>query len=181
MSKMTKTIAALGVVAGLGVAAMPLSSYALEDTETVNLTVEVGQSIEITADQTAVKLGTATSSQMAEGGTGITVHTNNEKGYTATIKANGSRLIGTNDSSNQIPASGSSVVPANGTSAWGYKIGSIADYVAASTTAQEFADTTAVSAQAGDKYNLGFAVSVAPNQAADTYTGSVTLTATAKN
>ena len=28
MSKMTKTIVALGVVAGLGVAALPLSSYA---------------------------------------------------------------------------------------------------------------------------------------------------------
>lgn len=180
MSKMTKTIAALGVVAGLGVAAMPLSSYALENTETVNLTVEVGESIEISADSTDVDLGTATSSAMATGGTTITVHTNNEKGYTATIKANGSRLLGTADNSNAIPTSGSSVVPADGTSAWGYKIGSITDYVAASTTAQEFADTSAVSAQAGDKYDLGFAVSVAPNQAADTYAGSVTLTATAK-
>lgn len=180
MSKMTKTIAALGVVAGLGVAAMPLSSYALEDTETVNLTVEVGQSIEITAKETTVDLGEATSSKMAEGGTIITVHTNNERGYTATIKADGSRLTGTTDSSNLIPASGSSVVPTNGTSAWGYKIGSITDYIAATTTPQEFADTSAVSAQAGDKYDLGFAVSVAPNQAADTYKGSVTLTATAK-
>ena len=177
MSKMTKTIAALGVVAGLGVAAMPLSSYALEDSETVNFTVEVGDSIEIVADSTTVDLGTATSSAMAEGGTTITVHTNNERGYTATIKADGSRLMGTNDVSNVIPVNG---VPTNGTSSWGYKIGSITDYIAASTTPQEFASTSAVSAQAGDKYDLGFAVSVAPNQAADTYKGSVTLTATAK-
>lgn len=177
MSKMTKTIAALGVVAGLGVAAMPLSSYALDDTETVNLTVEVGQSIEITAKETTVDLGEATSSKMAEGGTVITVHTNNEAGYNATIKADQPRLL--SGDTDAIPSTGASAIPANGTSAWGYKIGSITDYVAASTTAQSFANTSAVSAQAGDTYDLNFAVSVAPNQAAGTYTGSVTLTATA--
>lgn len=183
MSKMTKTIAALGVVAGLGVAAMPLSSYALEDTEKVNhtekvdLTVEVGQSIEITAKDTNVELGEATSSKMAEGGTVITVHTNNETGYNATIKADQARLT-SGDTNYSIPSTGASAIPANGISAWGYKIGSITDYVAASTTMQSFANTSTVSAQAGDAYDLNFAVSVAPNQAAGTYTGSVTLTAT---
>ena len=44
MSKITKTIAALGVVAGLGVAALPLASYAAT---TQNIAVEA----EIGADQ----------------------------------------------------------------------------------------------------------------------------------
>jgi hypothetical protein len=44
----TKIIAALGVVAGLGVAALPLASYADSDSETVQITVTVGGSFTIT-------------------------------------------------------------------------------------------------------------------------------------
>ena len=45
MSKSTKIIAALGVVAGLGVAALPLSSYAAEGDGTISGSVTIGANI----------------------------------------------------------------------------------------------------------------------------------------
>lgn len=47
MSKMSKAIVALGVVAGLGVAAMPLSSYATTTTGKVQVNVDGAISVAI--------------------------------------------------------------------------------------------------------------------------------------
>lgn len=62
MSKMSKTIAILGVVAGLGVAALPLSSYAVEDiTDTTTTSgstrvTEASGDKKVTSAETNVKL-----------------------------------------------------------------------------------------------------------------------------
>ncbi len=180
MSKMVKTIATLGVVAGLGIAAMPLSAYALDDSETVNINVEVGEMIEIAATSTNVDLGQASHTANATGGTKVLVRTNVTNGYTATIAANDNAEL--KSGSNVIPGG---TAPATGVSNWGYKIGSISAMMGASTTPTQFANVASVTppttgdATTGDSYDLDFEVSVAPNQPAGTYSGSVVLTATA--
>lgn len=179
MSKMVKTIATLGVVAGLGISAMPLSAYALEDSETVNLNVQVGEMIEIAAEKTNIDLGEVSNTQNATGSTKIKVRTNVTNGYTATIRATDASLK-TADTVNSIPG----IKPQTGVSGWGYKIGSITDIMAATTGDTQFANVTSITPPTtgstnGDEYDLGFEVSVAPNQPAGTYSGSVILTATA--
>jgi len=57
MSKIAKSIAVLGVVAGLGVAALPMSSYAAESAP-VTIQAIVDSSIAVTADTNMVNLGT---------------------------------------------------------------------------------------------------------------------------
>ncbi len=106
MSKLTQSIAILGVVAGLGVAALPLSTYAAQPTPTnpakvvdgdandkntdtgkvatdtsINLLIEDVLSIDTSAD--VVLLNKANSFT----GTALTVNvaTNNSKGYTLNI------------------------------------------------------------------------------------------------
>ena len=52
MSKITKTIAALGVVAGLGVAALPLASYAAT-TQNITVEAEIGATLSVGAPTVA--------------------------------------------------------------------------------------------------------------------------------
>lgn len=68
MSKIAKSIAVLGVVAGLGVAALPLSSYAAESAP-VTISAIVDSSIAVTAGKDTVDLGTIAA------GTGIATQT----------------------------------------------------------------------------------------------------------
>lgn len=68
MSKIAKSMAVLGVVAGLGVAALPLSSYASESAP-VTIQATVDSSIAVTADTDMVDLGTIGA------GTGIATQT----------------------------------------------------------------------------------------------------------
>lgn len=103
MSKLTSTIAALGIVAGLGVAALPLSSYAADVTVTdptavtstdgtavdqnvgINLTVDKTLSIDASADNVNLnKTNSFTGTPLT-----VKVTTNNAKGYKLNIKGTG--------------------------------------------------------------------------------------------
>lgn len=209
MSKMTKTVAALGVVAGLGVAMLPVGAFAANSGTPVsdgpnastdggttpasaNIDVQfqalVEDTIEISAVDNLVDGGTATSSTNASGSTTVTIKTNNEAGYDATIAAStdttGVTAAGATAADMKL-ADGTAVIPGGnapvaGTSNWGYKIGDITNVMGATTNATSFANETAASADAGDEYTLGFEASVSSAQKSGTYTGKVTLTATAK-
>lgn len=146
MSKMSKTIAALGVVAGLGVAALPLSSYADDYSQSTQAKVqaEVGGAISIAVDSgnandnTLVDLGQLmVNGDVKTSSVDVIVSTNNTKvgeqgiGYTLTMS-----MVGDNNSLNNgngatIPAG----TPEKGTSAWGYTQSTItdADSIAAAT------------------------------------------------
>ena len=202
MSKMTKTVAALGVVAGLGVAMLPVGAFAAPAdtgavytgpaTQNVTFQAAVDDYIQITVAEAQVVAATpATTAQNATGSTGLTIKSNSTKGYTATIAANTGEvrnesgtittngtadMIGTN-ANNKIPG-GKAVTP--GTSAWGYKIGSLTDMVPAATTASTFAEKTTAADADGDSYTLECAASVEALQAADNYSGQDVIHATAK-
>lgn len=96
MSKMSKTIAILGVVAGLGVAALPLSTYAasivagdgensVTGNTTIKLTIKDELSMELDKDTTAgneVDLGNGTATPSMT----VKVITNNTTGYNLNLK-----------------------------------------------------------------------------------------------
>lgn len=194
MSKMTKTIAVLGVVAGLGVAALPLSSYAtagLSDTANITAQAVVGDSIEITAGQTTVTMTNVVAGATEnEASTDLTVRTNNVNGYSVNIKdADTETALKTADGSGTatgIPAG----VPSQGTNAWGFKTSSTASnvtidsewaaYRAVSTSEKNIATGTTASAAEGDVISLTFGVTVDTTIAAGTYEDVVVVTATTK-
>lgn len=200
MSKMTKTIAALGVVAGLGVAALPLSSYAtiVSGNTTVTAQAIIGEAISVTADATddIVKIENVTANQdVAEGSTNVTVQTNNANGYNVVIEdKDATTALMTTDGSGTatgIPAG----VPVKGTNAWGFKA-SAADgsSVTIPTAAQSYRAIEANGSQLalanrvsgatdtdGDVFTLTFGVTVDSSIAAGTYQDEVIITATTRS
>ena len=190
MSKMSKAIAALGVVAGLGVAALPLSSYAVSDTATTTAQAIVGDSIVITVADANVTMDNVMANQETnEASTDITIQTNNVSGDQVQIKdSDGETALKTTDGSgtNSGIAAG---IPAKGTNAWGFKASSTSSNVDASssdayravkTSNQILAEGTAASTNDGDKITLTFGVTVDTTIAAGTYSDEVTLTASTK-
>ena len=179
MSKITKTIAALGVVAGLGVAALPLASYAdSPDSKPITVNANIGSSFSLTVDKNSVALAPINNGPIVntetDGGINATVTSNNAAGYTLVL--NGTEDYSLASGTNKIAAG----TPAKGTSAWAVKGGKITSYQALGGSGLTLADTSAPTGTSGEATDIDFAVSASPNQAAGNYTATLTLTATAK-
>lgn len=178
MSKMSKTIAALGVVAGLGVAALPLASYAATTADvTINALIE--DTLSIAVDQSTVALGAVDAGVMnggpvVEGSTNVTVITNDTDGYTVNIKDADEVLNLVSGSDTIAPG-----VPTQGNSAWGYKGGDVSNYTAITAADVALKTTSDPTTTDGDKFALTFGVTADASQAAGTYTDTVTLTVVA--
>lgn len=205
MSKMSQTIAILGVVAGLGVAALPLSTYADATPKSTNvpLSLEVGEVLEITTNNMegegdAAKPGTvvlttdnasAPANYASDGTFAVIVKSNIEKGYNLTIK--GSTGTGTNAAAKATDlASATDVIAAGdltGTgSSWAYKGGLKTAWTAVTASDADGVIYTGSKDVAGDlditngkSVPVTFGANVVASQAAGTYTGQVTFTATA--
>lgn len=192
MSKMSKAIAVLGVVAGLGVAALPLSSYAVSDTANTTAQAIVGDSIAVTvADATVTMNNVMANQDVNEASTNVTVQTNNATGYMVQIKDADTELaLKTTDGSGTADGIAAGV-PAKDTNAWGFKASTTSANVDASASdsyravggkaAPKIVGTAAAaSATDGDVISLTFGVTVDTTIAADTYQDEVVLTATTK-
>lgn len=179
MSKMTKTIAALGVVAGLGVAALPLSSYAAQS-QPVTLTAVIDSNISITAEDTEVSVGTVmVGGEVAKASTDVTVTTNSATGYTLQIKDEDANTNMTNNANLDavIPAGS----PAKGTSAWGVSVDDGAEWKAVTADGIELAKSSTAASE-DDLFTgtttVTFGVSAATGQASGTYKDTVVFVAT---
>ena len=202
MTNLSKTIAILGVVAGLGVAALPLSSYAAESTDgtpvsenaTVKLTID--KKLSLTLDTAEADLGDGSQTPAIK----ATVITNNSKGYT--LKIAGSTSTG---SVKTVLTSGvvkDDIVAASGTagtpaalaktataSVWGYTVAGDdittgfknatgdAKYAGVTESGEAIASKDAATAATGNLTTITFAADLLDNQAAGEYTGQVTFTA----
>lgn len=206
MSKTTNALVALGVVAGLGAAALPLSSYAANDKTNrdvpVELTIEPILQIATSNDNESegavtvdkVELTTANATDGAEyasTGFNVNVKTNNSKGYTIS-------MMGTDGKTDLISGTdkietGSLVA---GTSAWAFKVTPAESGAGAGASTQtawtNIPDASTViytgtqekggiDSTNGINTPITFGATVASTQAAGTYTGSVTFTAAAQN
>lgn len=198
MSKMSKTIAILGVVAGLGVAALPLSSYAVTVTDGVDpdtkdgkvsgdtaVILDISDVLEMTLDKDTTEGNEV--DLTADGHTGtvnITVKSNSSKGYNLAIK--GSDTPNATSLTNQY---GDQIVKGDGTfdtpavlstteSQWGYSV--------AHTGSATLADGFTLPDFTGNKYiGVGESdqkiIDVKTPTANDGDTSVVTFAATVKN
>lgn len=192
MSKMSKAIAALGVVAGLGVAALPLSSYAtpgIEAEKNVTAQAVVGDSIAISVDKATVAMNNVMANQeVNEASTNVTVQTNNVDGYKLEIKdADTTTALKTTDGSGTaagIPAG----VPEKGENYWGFKASTSAanvtlasgagNYRGIKTNPLQIATKSSASAAEGDVITLTFGVTIDTTIAAGTYQDEVMIIVT---
>lgn len=197
MSKMSKAIAALGVVAGLGVAALPLSSYAaVVNSDPLDVTAQaiIEESISVTADATddTVKIENVTANQeVASNSTTLTVETNNTSGYSVSIKDKDAVTALTTDgtdAANGIPAATEAAL-IKGNKGWGFKTSTTTEGVTVPTAGQSYraietgpqtiaSRASGASVADGDKIELTFGVVVDASIAAGTYEDVVTITAT---
>lgn len=198
MSKTTNALLALGVVAGLGAAALPLSSYAVDPvTKDVGVTLKIEDTLEIEADKDNADNKVDLTGDGHSGAVNVTVKTNNQTGYNLNLKGsagtNATSL--TSENGDQIAAAaGTFDTPAAlsmTTSEWGYSVantnanlqtgltqftGSV--YAGVSAAGQEIVNINKPTGDAGDKTTVTFAASIADGQPAGTYDGQVTFTAT---
>lgn len=206
MSNLSKSIAILGVVAGLGVAALPLSTYAADpvtsaDNKTVAKDVTVKLSIEdllqistsdvnevtLTTDSTAAPFVYTHANPVI-----VNVATRNSKGYNLTIAgstADKDTKTGLYNAAGDVIETGSfdtnSLTTPFTTSAWGYAVATGEDTIgtaytalAANGAATKIDGATSATVAAGQNTKVKFAAVVADGQAAGDYEGKVTFTAT---
>lgn len=186
MSKTTNALIALGVVAGLGAAALPLSTYAADPvTSEVGVTLKIEDELTIEAD----KSKTDKVDLSADGNTGdvtLTVVTNNQKGYNLGImgSAESNPTSLTSENGDQITAvAGTLASPAalsTTTSEWGYRLADTTAGMYAGVTGDNavIKTTNAPTGKDGDETVVTFGASIKDGQPAGTYNGEVTFTAT---
>ncbi len=132
MSKIAKSMAVLGVVAGLGVAALPLSSYAV-GSNPVTIQATVDSSISVTSATDLVNLGTiAAGTGIAVQSTDVTVagsvatynlgiiDKNEDNNMNWVSLAEGQTASGADVTGTQIPATADLATEAKG---WAFRIG----------------------------------------------------------
>lgn len=206
MLKTSKVLVALGVVAGLGVAALPLSSYAAiaDDSKESTVQLEIEESLTLdlvgtTAGSADVDFGKISlDADPVDKDLTATVKTNSASGYKLTLqdKDTDNALVNTTDNTKTIDAG----TPAKGVSAWGFKTGTIT--TAGTNSAAAFTGYTEVPtsdgtaavivnsdgpskvdattpANNGDTAVITFGVSASSAQAAGTYNDIVVVTASA--
>lgn len=176
MTKSTKIIAAIGVIAGLGVAALPVGAFAVS-TQDVTVKVNIDSSISLGVDQNTTQVtmapNQADSSSLK---TKLTVSTNNAAGYKLEVKdkdADTSLKSGTNT----IPAA---AAVSAGTAAWNVKGGDKVFQSGAAITAADQLVTESSAPAASAQTDMTYGVSTSSNQASGTYQDVITYTATAK-
>ena len=177
MSKIACAMATLGVVAGIGAAAMPLASYAVESSP-VAIKAIVNDTIQISTSTKEVVISTIKpgAEKIYEGSVDVTVETTDNQ-YTLNIKDSDNTTALVSENGDQIAAG----APSNDgeTTGWGWKGGSQSSYKAITT-----AEVPVVSAATIDKTattTVTFGISAGEEVENGTYVGGVVFTATSSN
>jgi len=185
MRKTTAALAALGVVAGLGAAALPMSSYAVTtattDSADVTIRATINSAISLALDQTEVDLGTIiVNGAPATGSVKATVTTTSSNGYNLTIMGKGGDTdmhtvdaTGAQDGKGTI-STGTTL--SGSTSAWAFRGGNKTTWTQIPTTATEIKRTTGTLA-GPEETEITFGVYAGGTQVDGVYEGNVTLTA----
>jgi len=200
MRKSTKICAALGVVAGLGVAVAPLSVFADTPTRTDTLNVSVSQACtvngkglsatEVVANRydAAIDPGQIVDFNLVDG-SGATTTTENKFTINCNV-ASGYSVYGTGQAlsrSDGIDTTIPTGVPTAGTSAWGAMITPSGNLTTTYTTYKGIGNNVVVasndggSADAGDSFSVAYKVSAAYGLETGEYSGQVTYTVVAGN
>ncbi len=174
MVKTKNIIVALGVVAGLGVTALPMATHAASSQNTT-VTVNVASQLELSIDSTAVAINMDVN-DLDEASKSTLSVTTNTSGYqiqvkdTATTGTPGSLVNG----SNSIPSisTSSPAAPVAGTAGWGLKVGT--SYYGVSGTAATIKDTgTSHGAVTNETTDVYYSVATGSHQAVGSYTATL--------
>lgn len=181
MKNITKLIAGLGVVAGLGAAMLPLGSYAASE-QNVELSVTVGQALSVALSGSThaisnMAVNTADTNTMKDT---VSVTCNSPQGYSLKLaNTTADTALKTTDGKS-IPALAAEGPLNPGTSAWGVQIDGTGNFkpVPANTSPMEI--KTKNNAVTNDATQVVYGVSVAPEQAPGEYKASLKYTVVAK-
>jgi len=177
----TKLLAAAGIVAGLSVAALPLTSYAAEN---VNINVTVGTGLQFSVDANTVSIANIASGDIDETmTTTATVSTNNPTGYKITVidaDTNNALTSGTGSSAYTIPALTGTLKA--GTAGWGIKGGTQTNYAAVpASNGTPLTLNTVNEPKDHQATTFHYGVATSPTQHSGTYTDTIIFTATTNN
>ena len=200
MSKSTKIIAALGVAAGLGVAALPAATFA-DTTVVVPLAVTIEETLSLsgvtTGDFASTSGITLTAGQNNSASkTVLTAISNNGTGWKVTVagtddetQQSGSTLYNATTGGQSIAPFSSKVTDLddNETSGWGIKLSDLAtgvtagDFTTDGWTGVSSENDTVVASSApsgtgGKTFTANYGIDLADTQASGTYKGSITYT-----
>lgn len=182
MSKnLTKVIAGLGVVAGLGAAMLPLGTYASNEA-TAALSVNVGSAISVALSDSVHTIGSLAANAKDETTMKDTVKvtTNNATGYilkAETTTSNNAMVA----SSNSIPALASEGPLNAGTAAWGIKIDNSGNFKPVPASGGAGLNIKESSAPANaEATQVNYGVATGTDQVSGNYQVSVKFTATTK-
>lgn len=200
MSKVSKAIAVLGVVAGLGVAAMPLCKCQAITTATKDqpVNVEVLGTISITVTNVAESSDFDPDTSTLDLGDVMMNGPVVSKSLDVVISSNGPRRVSltVRDSDNETGlVSGNNILPAitgttlvQGDAGWGYKVGNATDWTAITTneapivpsgiTGTDYTGDPLVPGKANELHTtVTFGAAANTSIPAGTYTGAVVFTA----
>lgn len=185
MSKMAKTIAALGVVAGLGVAALPLSSYAAttNNPASVDVLATVQGTVSMTVSEEEVNVGQVMpGGETASKSTIVTASSTNAKGCKVEMTDSDTNTAMLQIDANGDPKNGGGVIPTGDltgtTSGWGYSIDNGTSYKAVPAVNGTPAEIINTSDTSEKSSTVTFGVKAASDQAEGNYKSTVVFTAT---
>ena len=171
MSKITKTIAALGVVDGIGFAALPLASYAAT-TAPVTVSASLNESMSIEVDDPDLSFTLTNGQASTAQTTTATVITNHSGGYTVTIKPTGGQTNLSNTEGDTIPTG---TTMDGSVSAWGYNLDAGDTYTAFTAAGAVISSSEDPTTTTGAKVPVTVNVAASSAQEAGTYTGGFDL------
>ena len=178
MSKIKNTVVALGVATALGVASLPIATFAASDTQSVVVKVNVKSVIALAADSNSTEVTMTPSSVNTTGlKTKLTVATNNKNGYKLTVKdADSTTAMTSTDTTETIPAVGGTLTA--GTAGWNLSGGDLTKV--AVTTSDQIVKTNTNAAHTGIQEDIQMTYDVATGaaQAQGTYQDTIVYTAT---
>ena len=180
MSKINRIVATLGIAAALGIASMPIATYAAAtDSKNVTVKVNVASVIALSADSTSTEITMNPNNVNTTGlKTKLTVATNNKNGYKLTVKDVDSTTAMTSaDTTETIPATAG--VLTAGTAGWNISGGDLNKVTV--TTADQVVKTNPNTAHVGiqEDIDMVYGVATSAAQAQGTYQDVIIYTATA--
>ena len=193
MSKYTKIVATLGVITGLGIASLPLATFAapipldgsVPSSQNVVVQLTVGDAVAVAVDSNNVNAGNVSPNQTKNVSTTVSYATNHNTGMTLTVKdldEDTDMAAGLSGS----PVAGTNVISAGtngnvaGTGNWSIKGGLLTSPTAMVKQSQTALKVQESNAPVNTTVNVDYDFSTGASQLPGTYQDTIVYTAAVK-
>ena len=193
MSKYTKIVATLGVITGLGIASLPLATFAapipldgsVPSCQNVVVQLTVGDAVAVAVDSNNVNAGNVSPNQTKNVSTTVSYATNHNTGMTLTVKDLDEDTDMTAGLSGS-PVAGTNVISAGtngnvaGTGSWSIKGGLLTSPTAMVKQSQTALKVQESNAPVNTTVNVDYDFSTGASQLPGTYQDTIVYTAAVK-